>query len=61
MDAEKRAAFALEARRHIQDRTATRETARRTLIEPGIYTEDGKMSPDHGGVAKDDGAERASR
>ena len=61
MDAEKRAAFALKAKRYIQDKTATRETARRTLIELGIYTEDGNVSPDYGGTAKDGGAERASR
>lgn len=61
MDAEKRAAFAQRAKRYIQEKTASREIARRTLIDLGIYTEDGQVAAAYGGTGKEGEAERSSR
>jgi len=38
--------------RHTAAATATKETARQTLIRQGIYTDDGRLTPDFGGRAK---------
>ena len=49
MDAEQLTAFKAKVKRYTEAKTATREIARRTLIDQGIYTEDGKIAPEYGG------------
>ena len=52
MDARKRAAFVEKVKRYTQAKSATREIARRTLIDQGIYTEDGRVAAEYGGDMK---------
>lgn len=61
MDARTLAAFRAAAERYTRERTATREIARRTLIDQGIYTEDGKIAPEYGGETRPDGAAKRGR
>ena len=49
MNAAKRAAFEVMVKRYTKAKKATREIARRTLIDEGIYTEEGKVSFEYGG------------
>lgn len=58
MDARKLAAFRAAAERYTRARTATREIARRTLIDQGIYTEDGQIAPEYGGEMRPGEAEK---
>lgn len=49
MNTAERAAFEMMAKRYTKAKKASRDIARRTLIDQGIYTEDGKVAAEYGG------------
>lgn len=54
MDAKKRLALEAKVKRYTEAKTASRDVARRTLIDQGIYTDDGRVAVEYGGDRRSD-------
>lgn len=55
----KRAAFKKLIARHTRETTATRETARASLVRQGIYTQDGRLAPEYTVKSRGEGRDAA--